>query len=187
MLGRSRGVRRISCLVAVLGLLVTAPAEATVGGPSRVEWIGWDAEGGALVWVVRRGGECEPCGYSVFRQVLDAGTPAERVRLATGGLRALRRRAVPIAPRWRLGHEPRPTLAVTGARSEGRLRLSVDVRDGPRHGAVELAAVRRRPVGIVGVAEVPGRAERIAVVRWVGIAVEIGYDDETVLVLRERG
>ena len=180
---------------ATLGL--AAPADATVGGPVSVEVLGFDPRDASVYYLELDGSEAYapptlfrlPIGgpwprtaetVAWERAYVDAGAWEERWRAEEPRFGGIHDRLVPLIALPANDVEVELECPRTGD-ARGRLRGPSIV---PR--PIRLDLVRGCEAQVRTVAIVPGTTDAIAVVRYLGIPVESGYDRERVVLVRYR-
>jgi hypothetical protein len=191
-------------VAASLGIaLLAAMASATVGGPELLDVLGYDSVGRKVV-VLRsyRDESGRPRELYSFR--LDSPHPDRMVRedwfveederiVEPERFVAYTRRLIPLeAPRGT--HEIRFELAQVEADSlvtwawgtVARTCFRVSITLGERSAALADTSFYRRPIGLLGVYDIPGEAAYLAIVRYCRIPFEGGYTVDRPLLLRPR-
>jgi hypothetical protein len=188
----------LPCLLALLAC--AAPARATVGGPTRLEVLGWDPATHRVYVhsVAESGGD----GFGdVLYFALDARDPQEAVSTDLAGrgegsardstlvrrLAALRRRLSPLpgsAPGFSLPYRETVKTDTLRDRVEGPIaRHQVLARWAVTPGEFEFTTYDRPDVVLRSVHAVPGRAERLLVFAFIGDPFEGGYETQVAVLV----
>jgi len=191
------GLRLAVFFVGAVALGLPASADATVGGPVTVEVLGVDPRDTSVYYVERDGseGHAAPRLFRLRaagprprmaervaweRTYADAGEWEEAWRAGEPRFAAIHDRLVPLIELPVSDVEVELECA-RGRHARGRLRgASIVAR------SIRLDLVRGCDAHVRALALVPGTDDAIAIVRYLGIPFEGGYDRERVVLARHR-
>jgi hypothetical protein len=186
-------------------VLVPEVASATVGGPTRVEVIGYAPIDRKIYWLARHEGEGDalPQLWFVRTDGAHAGEPiavrswyVERGPSFDDRLARLRRHVVAmtdVTSHWELATKPGKRVTWDGEpfgfgkRAGRRVRCElVDDRGASSADATEVTVYDSANVSIARAFEIPRGGAGVVVLRYLGDPFETGYDVDTVAPTRAR-